>query len=400
MLTYISNDYLTSRNGIYYFQRRVPMDIRNHYHSHIIACSLKTRSRTIALKAAAKLSLELDNYWVTLRVNQLSTIHCKKLKLSQSIVNSGVTFLTAKDLYLKLKGQGKAPSFHTYTERNVQYVIQAIGNKDLSDYQTSDGGKFRDWLIKKGLASSSVKRVFATTRAITNLAIAEHGLDIRSPFASVYFPELDDVTTRQPVSIEDIKLIQDQCRSLNDEMRWLLALISDTGMRLAEAAGLEIKDINLDSKTPYIDLKPNNSRRLKTKQSARQMPLVGASLWAAKQIKEEVIGNYAFPRYTKGGKCNANSASAALNKWVKKISSEPVTVHSFRHSIRDRLRAVQCPSDIVDAIGGWSATTVGERYGQGYNIDVLFEWMEKIALPRPSPSYSAAVEHKQLHTTN
>ena len=400
MLTYISNDYLTSRNGIYYFQRRVPMDIRNHYHSHIIACSLKTRSRTIALKAAAKLSLELDNYWVTLRVNQLSTIHCKKLKLSQSIVNSGVTFLTAKDLYLKLKGQGKAPSFHTYTERNVQYVIQAIGNKDLSDYQTSDGGKFRDWLIKKGLASSSVKRVFATTRAITNLAIAEHGLDIRSPFASVYFPELDDVTTRQPVSIEDIKLIQDQCRSLNDEMRWLLALISDTGMRLAEAAGLEIKDINLDSKTPYIDLKPNNSRRLKTKQSARQMPLVGASLWAAKQIKQEVIGNYAFPRYTKGGKCNANSASAALNKWVKKISSEPVTVHSFRHSIRDRLRAVQCPSDIVDAIGGWSATTVGERYGQGYNIDVLFEWMEKIALPRPSPSYSAAVEHKQLHTTN
>ena len=400
MLTYISNDYLTSRNGIYYFQRRVPMDIRNNYHSHIIACSLKTRSRTIALKAAAKLSLELDNYWVTLRVNQLSTIHCKKLKLSQSIVNSGVTFLTAKDLYLKLKGQGKASSFHTYTERNVQYVIQAIGNKGLSDYQTSDGGKFRDWLIKKGLASSSVKRVFATTRAITNLAIAEHGLDIRSPFASVYFPELDDVTTRQPVSIEDIKLIQDQCRSLNDEMRWLLALISDTGMRLAEAAGLEIKDINLDSKTPYIDLKPNNSRRLKTKQSARQMPLVGASLWAAKQIKEEVIGNYAFPRYTKGGKCNANSASAALNKWVKKISSEPVTVHSFRHSIRDRLRAVQCPSDIVDAIGGWSATTVGERYGQGYNIDVLFEWMEKIALPRHSPSYSAAVEHKQLRTTN
>ena len=193
---------------------------------------------------------------------------------------------------------------------------------------------------------------------------------------------------------------QYQCRSLNDEMRWLLALISDTGMRLAEAAGLEINDINLDSKTPYIDLKPNNSRRLKTKQSARQMPLVGASLWAAKQIKQEVIGNYAFPRYTKGGKCNANSASAALNKWVKKISSEAVTVHSFRHSIRDRLRAVQCPSDIVDAIGGWSATTVGERYGQGYNIDVLFEWMEKIALPRHSPSYSAAVEHKELRTTN
>ena len=380
MLTYISNDYLTSRNGIYYFQRRVPMDIRNHYHSHIIACSLKTRSRTIALKAATKLSLELDNYWVTLRVNQLATIHCKKLKLSQSIVNSGVTFLTAKDLYLKLKGQGKAPSFHTYTERNVQYVIQAIGNKDLSDYQTSDGGKFRDWLIKKGLASSSVKRVFSTIRAITNLAIAEYGLDMRSPFANVYFPELDDIKERLPVSPHDIKLIQRHCRETNDEMRWLLALISDTGMRLSEAAGLALNDIVLDSEIPYINLKPNESRRLKTKQSSRKIPLVGLSLWAAQQVQSEFNGTYAFPRYTKGGRCNANSASAALNKWVKQITTQPVSLHSFRHSLTDRLRAVQCPRDIIDAIGGWTVGSIGEKYGEGYKLDVLHEWMVKLII--------------------
>jgi len=43
------------------------------------------------------------------------------------------------------------------------------------DYEPSDGGVFRDWLTEKGLASSSVKRVFFTIRAITNLAIAEYG---------------------------------------------------------------------------------------------------------------------------------------------------------------------------------------------------------------------------------
>ena len=340
MLTYISKDYLTNRNGIYYFQRRIPMDVRNHYNSHAIACSLKTRSRRIALRAASSLSMQLEEYWMTLRINQLTSIHCQKLKTSPDRAISGVSFMDAKDLYLKLKGQGKAESFATYTERNVDYVLEAIGNKDLMDYEPSDGGVFRDWLTEKGLASSSVKRVFSTIRAITNLAIAEYGLDMRSPFANVYFPELDDIKERLPVSPHDIKLIQRHCRETNDEMRWLLALISDTGMRLAEAAGLALNDIVLDSEIPHINLKPNESRRLKTKQSSRKIPLVGLSLWAAQQVQSEFNGTYAFPRYTKGGRCNANSASAALNKWVKQITTQPVSLHSFRHALTDRLRSV------------------------------------------------------------
>ena len=380
MLTYISKDYLTNRNGIYYFQRRIPMDVRNHYNSHAIACSLKTRSRRIALRAASSLSMQLEEYWMTLRINQLTSIHCQKLKTSPDRAISGVSFMDAKDLYLKLKGQGKAESFATYTERNVDYVLEAIGNKDLMDYEPSDGGVFRDWLTEKGLASSSVKRVFSTIRAITNLAIAEYGLDMRSPFANVYFPELDDIKERLPVSPHDIKLIQRHCRENNDEMRWLLALISDTGMRLAEAAGLALNDIVLDSEIPYINLKPNESRRLKTKQSSRKIPLIGLSLWAAQQVKSEFNGTYAFPRYTKGGRCNANSASAALNKWVKQIATQPVSLHSFRHSLTDRLRAVQCPRDIIDAIGGWTAGSIGEKYGQGYKLDVLHEWMLKLVI--------------------
>jgi len=380
ILTYISNDYLTTRNGIYYFQRRVPVDVRSHYKSYSIAFSLKTRTRKIALRAASSLSFQLDEYWMTLRVNQLTSIHCKKLQTPFNNTSSGTSFSDAKDLYLKLKGQGKGESFVAYTERNFGYLIEAVGNKDLIDYKPADGGVFRDWLIKKGLASSSVKRVFSTIRAITNLAIAEYGLDMRSPFANVYFPELDDIKERLPVSPHDIKLIQRHCRETNDEMRWLLALISDTGMRLSEAAGLALNDIVLDSEIPYINLQPNDSRRLKTKQSSRKIPLIGLSLWAAQQVKSEFNGTYAFPRYTKGGRCNANSASAALNKWLKQIASESVTVHSFRHSLTDRLRAVQCPRDIIDAIGGWTAGSIGEKYGEGYKLDVLHEWMLKLVI--------------------
>ena len=44
--------------------------------------------------------------------------------------------------------------------------------------------------------------------------------------------------------------------TIDDDMRWLIALISDTGMRLGEAAGLHLDDIRLNKPIPDIDLKP------------------------------------------------------------------------------------------------------------------------------------------------
>ena len=53
-------------------------------------------------------------------------------------------------------------------------------------------------------------------------------------------------------------------------------------------------------------------------------------------------------------------------------------IHCFRHSLRYRLRAVECPSDIVDRIGGWITAGVGQGYGKGYPLTVLNKWMRKI----------------------
>ena len=71
-----------------------------------------------------------------------------------------------------------------------------------------------------------------------------------------------------------------ECRDTDDEMRWLIALISDTGMRLGEAAGLLKEDIKLDNRISHINLKPHPWRSLKTKGSQRLIPLTKEALWA------------------------------------------------------------------------------------------------------------------------
>ena len=285
----------------------------------------------------------------------------------------------ALELYLRLKGTGKDKVFRRGAERNIGSVIQVLGDRPLDAYSSADAALYRDYLLNKGLTTNSVKRNFSTIRSIINLCIQEYGLDCRNPFSRVYLPDLNDSKKRKPIPIENIRQIQKDCMAIDDDVRWLVALISDTGMRLSEAAGLHINDINLDNDIPYIDLKPHPWRGLKTKGSQRQIPLVGASLWAAKRIKETNSHPvYAFPRYNTTSTTNGNSASAAINKWLKPKVPEGCVIHSFRHSMRDRLREVQCPADMIDQIGGWSSAGIGQSYGEGYNVKALFYNMKDI----------------------
>ena len=41
------------------------------------------------------------------------------------------------------------------------------------------------------------------------------------------------------------------------------------------------------------------------------------------------------------------------------------------HGIRDRLGAVECHSDIIDQLGGWSLKSVEQGYGKGYKLSIL-----------------------------
>ena len=372
--------YLWVKGQTYYFNRRVPKDVQAHYKASRITICLKTSRKDQAIRAAKSIAQRLEDYWLSLRlanidVPALHLLRERPLKLSQS---SCITLSEALELYLRLKGFNKGKVFRRGAERNIQSVVDVLSDRPLDEYLSSDAATYRDYLLKRGLTTNSVKRNFATIRSVINLAIQEHGLECKNAFSRVYLPDLDDAKKRKPIPIENIKEIQRECMFIDDEARWLVALISDTGMRLSEAAGLHVDDIKLDCEIPHIDLKPHAWRGLKTRGSQRQIPLVGASLWAAKRVKAaNTTSPYAFPRYTSAKGTNANSASAAINKWLRPRVPEGCVIHSFRHSLRDRLRAVQCPSDMIDQIGGWTTAGVGQSYGEGYSIKVKHKWLFK-----------------------
>ena len=376
------NTYLIRRNGIYYFSRRVPSDLQTRFNKKRVTISLRTRSFNKAEKSAEALSDRLERYWDGLR---LEVFHSKELGLSLVASNSArktdefISLDTAVETYLKLKSDGRSQTFFQATSRAMDYLKQSTSVQDIGHLSQRDATAFRDFLIKRGMTSASVRRVFGTVRAITNLTIREYGLGSKNVFADVYLPDDGRADKRPPIPTEVILQIQKECMVIDDEKRWLVSLISDTGMRLAEAVGLLTSDIKLEEEIPYIKLRRHPWRSLKTKGSERDIPLVGASLWAAKRVLENGQ-QFAFPAYTNSAKCSTNSASAAQNKWLKSRVPTGCVIHSFRHSLRDRLRAVECPPDIADAIGGWSNSGVGEKYGSGHGLKAILRYLNKITM--------------------
>ena len=384
MLATKSNSYTFQKDGVWYFSRRVPADLRRHYRTGRIAYSLRTKfikdARVRAMSDAAK----LDRHWHILRISSddLPGKHLLADAVKADVIDTPKDDHSLKAsvaVYLRLKGNSRPPTFEAAVRRSCGYLIDCCGMKNLQDYLRSDATQFRDYLFAKGLNGSSVARIFGTVRAVINLAISEFGLSIVNPFSNVYFDQSQGVKKRIPVKPEDIEKVQEECYKADDEKRWLIALVADTGIRLGEGAGLLRSDFVEQDGILCVNIRPHPWRSLKTSSSERLVPLVGSSKWAAERIlAHPTDSRFAFPNYNVGQRTNANSASAALNKWLKSKIGRDYTIHSFRHSMRDRLRAAECPSEIIDQIGGWLTHGVGNSYGSGFPVAVIQKWIERL----------------------
>ena len=191
MVDHLNVSYLYKKRGVFYFSKRVPCDVRSYYKNDRIVICLRTKSSVSAIRASKSLYQRLDDYWTSIRLTKMQ-VPAEHLLVSKPSVNShsnAPLLSEALSTYLKLKGVGKDKIFIRGANRNINYVIELLGDLPIDNYSSKDAASFRDWLLEKGLIVSSVKRVFSSVRAIINLIIQEHGLEIYNPFSKTYMPE-------------------------------------------------------------------------------------------------------------------------------------------------------------------------------------------------------------------
>ena len=239
-----------TKSGIYYFERRVPRDLLKHYSASKICYSLRTRSGPVALSRATRAAQQLDEYWYHLRIKDVDLPGRHLLLLQHSVggqahfdvrqeacADAAVPLSEAVSIYLKHKGKDRPVTFHRAAVRACGYVVDVCGDKDLTYYTKTDGNAFRDALVERKMAGSSITRIFGTVRAVINFAVSELGLTMTNPFAGVYYDRAAGVAARMPIRLEGIKELQSQCRRVDDEMRWLVALTTVCAARSGLGVG-------------------------------------------------------------------------------------------------------------------------------------------------------------------
>jgi integrase len=289
------------------------------------------------------------------------------------------------DIYIRATGNTSASTKDkpiADLQRWITRFISIAGDKPIDKITRKDVELFIETRTRDS-KTGTVRRELGSLSSAWNHAARDTAVTVPNPFAhQIIFNEGLDKEKRNPFTQAQLLQLYAACKQKDDDIRWLLALMIETGARVSEVAGLTLQDLVLDVPVPYMNITHHRWRRIKTDGSDRKVPLVGATLWAAKRIHATAVPNqkFAFPRYTNDLKCKSSSASAIMVAFIRSQKIDHVT-HELRHSIEDRLRNVGCPKEIRYAIDGHVAQDVGDTYGYGFGLKILKQWLDQIALP-------------------
>ncbi len=85
----------------------------------------------------------LEDYWLSLRLANLYIpgLHLLRDRPLPTTSTSSQTLHDALELYLRLKGVGKGKVFRRVAERKIQTVIDALGDRPVDSYSSSDAAR-------------------------------------------------------------------------------------------------------------------------------------------------------------------------------------------------------------------------------------------------------------------
>ena len=252
---------------------------------------------------------------------------------------------------------------------------QRVAQTPLGEITRADANALRDYLLER-MKPSSVHRYITVVRAAVNYVITEHSLNIPNVFNGLRIKGASaSVEDRLPLNDHDLAMVAPNFED-DPVAQALFVTLTDTGARLSEITGLEVRDVDLQQRS--ITIRPNGIRQLKTKGSQRTLPLSQRAQELlqghrrGKGDSDPIFAEYSRPR-------GRDAASAMMMKRLRRsITDKKLTMHSLRHRMKDKLRNTGCPEAISLAILGHSTNTVAANYGSGYALEVMREHLEQV----------------------
>ncbi len=292
-----------------------------------------------------------------------------------------LTLSEAIDVYFDEHERGNEDKWRQNIKHYWDLFLDHAGDIALAAVERETVKAYIRKRLVEGKRTGTVEKELSIIGAVFNKARISKSINCINPFERQSVPNAGKDAKRKIV-LDKTQLsgVLKAAQAQNDDIRRIVLLQAATGARIAEIVGLRTSDLCELNSITYIKIQEHEdqhgSRSLKTVSSQREVPLVPFGAKAAKGQLPDAKGVWLFPRYiTKEGTVNADSAGAAVNKWLN-AQIIGLTSHSFRHTLKTYLREVTSKA-ISDEITGHSSADVADSYGLGVSLKTKIDAMKK-----------------------
>ena len=418
--------YIYKHVNQYWYQRAVPSKLSNFLGRKTLKISLKTNKVPTAIKRAKLQALEhkkmfkiaensLNKYFKNFFNN--NEFDTQKYSLSfiddfDDLVNK--LFFTKKDLInlLKNKNLSNASNFsierillnNSSTEakslsllvdeyleainvlndkkklysikKSLSLMIEICGDKPIDSYNINDANSFKNYFIKIDKISTG-KRNQSNLQNFFSVIFQKYLIDKKNPFAGLKWPNIIVKISHQKFSDEELIRIKDFCEKENSFTSCIIGIMFETGCSYSEIIGLESEDVNLNKYNPYIVIRSNSIRQIKNVYKRRIIPLVGISLKKIQKIYKINNTGFLFKDYSNVLELSKFKFEKKLNNKLKILSNGKSSI-SFKYSLIERLKSINCPESVIcDLIGMAKRESF---YSSEVNLDLKSSWLDQIKM--------------------
>lgn len=256
----------------------------------------------------------------------------------------------AKDDYIKLLRQQHrlaAISIENYAH-DLQLATLFYRQKQISKWSQVDikqARSYSGYLRQKGYASSSISRHLSALRNFFHYLMQQDIVQL-NPFSSIRAPKADKKLPKT-VTVDDIAQLLSAISTdtVGRRDRAIMELFYSCGLRLAELAQLDVKQLELVEAQIAVIGKGNKERIVPIGRYA----IEAIQLWLEQREKWAKAGEVALFVNQKGSRLTPRGIQYRMDYWAKKLGlGQHLHPHMLRHSFATHvlessgdLRAVQ-----------------------------------------------------------
>ena len=283
------------------------------------------------------------------------------------------------------KSPAQRRSWEKTKRTSVDYFIEFAGDlpleeitRDLAlEYQSHWAKRVKPKDAKtKAVAPNTANRHIGNVRSLYGEYYKHIGEDERpNPFRNMHFKAKTRVEV-PPFSSDWVRakvLAPGATRKWRPELQLITLMLIETGSRPSEIINLRVEDFHMDEPVPYISIKARTDREIKTDTSARDIPLVGIALEAAKRAAPRAFEHY----QDRSELFSANMMKNFRNRGL--FETPDHRIYSFRHAFEKRMQEANIDYGLRCLLMGHKTTR--PVYGDGGSLDYRRDELLKIAHP-------------------